>query len=510
MTEIYDMKNVLEFLYSSAEKSPEKTVFTDNESSVTYREAVNYSESIGTFLGRKLACVNEPIAVFIDRNAVSICAFLGIVQSRNFYVPIDASQPLERVKTIFGQMKPVALITVHGNCPKDFEPGENLRVYEFDDMIGCEPDREMLSALRVQAMDTDPLYAICTSGSTGVPKGVLISHRNVLDFIPVFTKTFGFTSEDVFGNQAPYDFDVSVKDIYSVLYLGASAFIIPRVCFSMPKKLVDALQVHKVTVIVWAVSALCIAAGFNVFKHQVPEYLKKILFSGETMPVKMLNVWRKYLPDAMYVNLYGPTEITCNCTYYIVDREFDVTEKLPLGIPFENEKVLYLNEENRPIRPGETGEICVCGTCVGLGYYRNPEKTAEAFVRNPLNDRYPERMYRTGDLAVLNENGEYVFTARKDFQIKHMGHRIELEEIEIHLNAIPEIGRACCAFDEMRNKIVAFYTGDTDSRSIALALGKKLPKYMCPNIYTQLENMPITKNGKIDRQLLRKTYIEKK
>ena len=287
-------------------------------------------------------------------------------------------------------------------------------------------------------------------------------------------------------------------------------FIIPKVCFSMPKLLMDTLEEQKITTIIWAVSALCIAAGVNAFKYKVPGDLKKIMFSGEVMPIKMLNVWRQYLPEATYVNLYGPTEITCNCLYYVIDREFNNTEKLPLGQAFKNEEVLYLNEQNQPIQVGEIGEICVLGTCLALGYYRNPEKTAEVFVQNPLNDRYPQLMYRTGDLAELKEDGNYYFAARKDFQIKHMGHRIELEEIETYINAVEGVVRASCLFDDQRNKIVACCVGTADRKEIIEKLKESLPKYMIPNIFIPMDTLPLNKNGKIDRQLLRRMYEESK
>ena len=192
--------------------------------------------------------------------------------------------------------------------------------------------------------------------------------------------------------------------------------------------------------------------------------------------------------------------------YYIIDRAFEPTETLPLGVPFENEDVMVLNEHDRPIGPGETGEICVRGTCLALGYYNNPERTAAAFVQNPLNKAYPELIYRTGDLAKRNEDGTLVFAARKDFQIKHMGHRIELEEIEAHIGAVDGVTRACCLFDEIRNKIVACYTGEATKEEIIDLLKKKLPKYMIPNIFVPRESMPLTKNGKIDRKKIREEY----
>ena len=227
------------------------------------------------------------------------------------------------------------------------------------------------------------------------------------------------------------------------------------------------------------------------------------------MPIKHLNEWKKYLPDALYANVYGPTEITCNCTYYIVDREFQPGESLPIGQPFPNEKVFLLDEENQLVREaGKKGEICVSGTALSLGYYRNPEQTEKVFVQNPLNEKYLEPIYRTGDLAYYGHDGYLYFASRKDFQIKHMGHRIELGEIELAMELAEGIRRACCAYDESENKIVAFYEGEAEKQQIVRALGKKLPAYMIPNVWVKLDRLPITKNGKIDRKKMLKEYRE--
>ena len=319
----------------------------------------------------------------------------------------------------------------------------------------------------------------------------------------------------VIGNQAPFDFDVSVKDIYSSLKTGATLQLIPKMCFSFPTKLLDFLDDRKVTTIIWAVSALCIVTTLNGFEYKRPSSLNKIMFSGEVMPIKHLNAWRVQYPDAMFVNLYGPTEITCNCTYYIIDREFGLDEKLPMGKPFANERVFLLDDEDKLVdagRPGELGEICVSGTAVTMGYLRNPEKTAAAFVQNPLNDRYLETIYRTGDLGYYSEDGELFFSSRKDFQIKHMGHRIELGEIETYMNAIEGLLRSCCIFDTDENKILGFFeiegASELDRKGVTHALKDKVPQWMIPNVLVKVETMPITKNGKIDRKELMKIYKE--
>lgn len=301
----------------------------------------------------------------------------------------------------------------------------------LEDIRNTFPDHSALLRIRELAADTDPLYAIFTSGSTGVPKGVAVCHRSVLDFIPQFTALMGIEEEDVLGNQAPFDFDVSVKDIYSALYSGATVHIIPRAYFSFPTKLMDYLCERRVTTLVWAVSAMCFVSTMRGFDYRVPADVRKVIFSGEVMPVKHLNIWRTFLPRAKYFNVYGPTEITCNCTYYAIERSFSEEEILPIGRPFPNERVFLLDEEDHLVTaPGALGELCVSGTALALGYYNDPERTAQVFVQNPLHHRYPETIYRTGDLARYDQDGNLVYVSRKDFQIKHMGHRIELGEID--------------------------------------------------------------------------------
>ena len=225
------------------------------------------------------------------------------------------------------------------------------------------------------------------------------------------------------------------------------------------------------------------------------------------MPIRHLNTWRQYLPNAMFVNLYGPTEITCNCTYYIVNREFQPGDTIPIGEPFPNEKVFLLDEKDCLVdKPGERGEICVGGTALSLGYYQNQEQTQKAFVQNPLNTRFLEMIYRTGDLGYYNERGELCYAARKDFQIKHMGHRIELGEIETAMEQVDQIRRVCCIFDQESTKIVAFYQGEAEKREIVRALRTRIPAFMIPNVFCKREQLPLTKNGKVDREALKISY----
>lgn len=500
---------VLDFLESSAAKYPDKIAFADSKRELSYRETTELAQRIGSALTAEIL-PEEPVAVFMEKAVENLPTFFGIVYAGGFYVPMDTVMPEKRVMTMLATLEARVVIADERNAGKLFKYGFSGKILQYTELAGHEILTEKLKFLRSHMIDTNPLYAIFTSGSTGVPKGVLINHRSVLDFIGQFTEVFHITEKDVLANQAPFDFDVSVKDIYSTIFTGATMWIIPKVLFSFPAKLMVFLQEHEVTTVIWAVSALCIVSNLNAFEVAVPDKLNRIMFSGEVLPIRHFNYWKHYLPDAVYVNLYGPTEITCNCTYYIVDREFTELEVLPIGKPFCNKQILLLDEQGRLVEQGETGEICVRGTSLASGYYNNPEKTAEAFRQNPLNSKYPELIYHTGDLGRMDTDGNLVFQSRRDFQIKHMGHRIELGEIETAANAIEGMQSCCCIYDEEDNRIRMVYVapGKTE-KDILLELQRALPKYMCPNRLVAIEQMPMNKNNKIDRVYLKEHYIEK-
>ena len=496
------MKSVTEYLELSAGRFPHKTAVADEKESLTYESLLRYSRQIGSGIARR-SPVRRPVPVLMEKSARTLAAFLGIAYADCFYVLLNPELPAARLEQVKAVLGADWVITDEANRPlaESLFPAERLLTIES--LSEEEEDTALLQLRQAQQLDLDPLYANFTSGSTGVPKGVVVGHRSVLDFIDVFTKEFQFTEADIFGNQAPFDFDVSVKDIYSALAVGGTLVIVPRRLFSLPTELLDFICDRKVTVMVWAVSALCLISTFHGLDYRVPETVRQVLFSGEVMPMKHLSSWMEHLPDARFVNLYGPTEITCNCTYHVIDRERDYAGGIPIGGAFPNEQVFLLDGEDHEVtEPNASGEICVRGTALALGYYNAPEQTAAHFVQNPLNPHFPELIYRTGDLAYYNERDELVFAGRKDFQIKHMGHRIELEEIERAISEIPGVERACCLFEARRSKLLGFYVGSADKKELHHALSEKLPFFMVPGSLTQLEQMPMTKNGKIDRKAL--------
>ena len=506
------MKNICELLEHSAAIYSDKIAFSDPWCRMSFSVLeINSKKTATFFLESGMMTDSERSVVFYMEKCVSaLPVMFGGVYCNAFYCFVDVRQSDERAADIINRVDPSVIVTDSKNRERlEKILGGSRKYLMIEGMAdqgfleGITINEELIVRERALFNDRQPLYVNFTSGSTGKPKGVVVSHASVIDFITEFTRTFGITSSDVIANQAPFDFDVSVKDIYSALLTGATVCLIPREYFSNPTQLMDYLCENDITVIIWAVTAMCFVSIMNGFDYRKPEKLRIVMFSGEVMPVKQLKKWQAAISGATYVNLYGPTEITCNCTYHIIDREYRNDESIPIGRPFENEKVFLLDENDRPVtEPGKEGEICVGGTCLALGYYRDFEKTDEVFVQNPLNTNYYERIYRTGDLGTYDEAGLLHYISRKDFQIKHMGQRVELSDIEISASALDGVSRACCIYDHDKKKIILFYTGTADKDTLVSALKEKLPEFMVPGKTVRLDDLPINKNGKIDRNAL--------
>lgn len=501
--------NVLDYLENSEKEFPDKVVFAEEHKSITYSELVRYGRSLGTRIWNDThGAIRKPVVVFVDRNIESLISFIGVAYSGNFYVPIDKQMPKMRIELILKTLQPISTVVPRFDLEYARVNAPDLHTIVLDEAVECPENKTVLERIRRSIIDTDPLYATFTSGSTGIPKGVITCQRSVIDMTEALVDTFNFSSDSIFGNQNPFYFDASIKDIYSALKCGSTMYIIPKSCFVFPATLVEFLRKNKINTILWSAAAIALVANTNAFEKEIPACLKKVMFSGEVMHNKVLNYWRRLLPETMFVNLYGPTEITSVCSYFIADRLFEDESPLPIGTPFRNTEIILLNDDNKPVQGDEIGEICVRGCCLALGYYNNPEKTRETFCQNPLNSRYPELIYRTGDLARYNEEGLIMFLTRKDNQVKHMGQRIELSEIELVVNSLDLIHASICFYDHDKQKIVLIYQGNgIDKKYILNGMKERLPKYMFPNFMISLEELPYNLNGKIDRTLLKSKYL---
>jgi len=505
----HPMKIILEFLENSAKNYPEKVAFSDNKTDITYADLLDKAKAIGSNIANILNNqTRKPVIVVANRTIDSVIAFLGVIFSGNFYVPVDPKIPIERKRIIFERIKPSAFLSSRNNS--DFLEGinDNQKQILLENSVNEVIDEHALLKIRQKMLDTDPLFAIFTSGSTGVPKSVLINHHSVIEFVETFSELFDLSNDVVLGNQAPLDYDGSVKEICLTLRNSSTMHIIPKMFFAFPKNLFEYLDDKKVNTINWATSALRIIAIHQALEYKKPSFINKIFFSGEVMPNKVLNYFRKHLPEVIFVNLYGPTETTFNCSYFIVDRDFSDLDDLPIGIPFPNTEIILLDQEDSPVNQGEIGEICVRGSSLALGYYNDPQATCKVFVQNPLNNHFPERIYRTGDLGHNNALGELMFDSRVDQQIKHMGYRIELGEIESAINALPFIEEAICVYDDTDEKIVLFYQApEAIDKKILLNIKNRLPKHMIPTILIHQKKLPLKSNLKIDRVKLKKAYF---
>jgi D-alanine--poly(phosphoribitol) ligase subunit 1 len=502
-------QNVLEYLEYTSKKFPEKIAIEDEHGTVTFKQLKQNAQYISKNLLDLGITPNNPIAVYLPKSIQAIEVFLGVLYTGCFYVPLDVNNPVNRLNAIIENINPIIIVTADEFKDKIYNSVLNDNKIL---LISNEEKPDFVENIDHynQILDTDPMYILNTSGSTGIPKGVTLSHKSMIDYIDWVIETYNFNETLIIGNQSPLHFDISASDLYLTLATGSKLVLIPERFFMFPSILLDFLIEKEVNFLYWVPSIISNISKLDLLsKKQIQ--VKTLFYGGELMPTKHLMYWKRKLPDTVFSNFFGPTEVTVICSHYILDRDFADNEPLPIGFPCKNTNILILNEEDKLVTvPNQQGELCVRGNSLALGYYNAPEKTAAAFVQNPLNPYYPERIYRTGDIAYYNEQGELMYKGRKDFQIKHMGYRIELGEIETAVLAIDSIGNACVLYEYDSKNIILIYesTSELSHKDIVLKLTTIIPKYMLPTKSIQLNSMPLNVNGKIDRVALQKQYIQ--
>ncbi|EAH6237300.1 amino acid adenylation protein, partial [Campylobacter upsaliensis] len=394
-----------DFLQKSVKKFPHKTLFKEMGGvSITYKEFDDLSQKVATKLLNTLAKepIQSPILIILPKSINTLISFFGVAKSGNFYTLLDEKMPLERIEKIIKVLKPKAFIT-----SKSLNLKLDLPTLYTEDFESYERDEEALIKARLKHIDTNLLYVFFTSGSTGLPKGVSISHKSVIDYAFWVSEEFELDENEIIANQAPLYFDNSILDIFPTIKEGGSVHLVPNSLFAFPLKVLEYLENEGVNTIFWVPSVLIYFANTQALEKFKLEKLKKVLFCGEIMPNKQLNYWRTHLPHTLFANLYGPTEITDVCCFYKIDREFKDDELLPIGKACKNTELLVFDENKNFINEaGKKGELFVRGTSLSLGYYNDIEKTKAAFIQNPLHHNYLDLLYKTGDIVAYNEFGE--------------------------------------------------------------------------------------------------------
>ena len=486
---------------------PDRFAVIEGEKQISFIDLAKRAKRLANCIIEKLNVIRTPIAVFLPKGVDAVIANLAISYSGNAYMNMDIKNPDKRLESVIQLIDPKIIIT-------NYEFSKRINLFANGVLVIIINDSEKYSSTfdlsRLNdIIDTDLYCIINTSGSTGVPKGVALNQRSFIDFYERSVEIFNFQDHEIIGSLSPLVFDIYSFELCMLMAKGSTLLVIPDYFTAFPVRIIELLRFQQVSFIFWVPTIMVNISNMGLLNNVKLPNLKMIWFAGEVFPTKQFNYWRKNLSNSLFANLYGPIEITLDCTYFVVNREIPDDEPLPIGRPYKNTEILILDEKNQKITLSEEGELCIRGSSLAMGYYNNPEKTALAFVQNPLNSAYPELIYRTGDIVSYNQFGEIVFKGRKDSLIKHLGYRIELGEIEhVIVNILKLAKNGCIVYKHDKKEIALFYESEAEisTAEFRKKLISFLPKYMIPNLYIRMQNLPRNNNGKIDRLFL-KTLI---
>ena len=497
--------NLIELFEESVAKYSQKTAVIDKDRYICFKDLRVQALSLAQRINSTGSLQKKPVAVFLDKSIEGVYSDLGIIYSGNFYMNLDIKTPAERICNILKLVKPSTIISTTKNIIPIVEviPDTIDLILLDEEKLEAVTDEQKIIANLSNIIDTDPSCIINTSGSTGTPKAVVLNHKSFFDFTEWAIETFKFKDDLVMGSLSPMAFDIYSFELCMLMAKAATLVVLPGNLAAFPVKILDLLEKTKVNFLFWVPTIMVNIANMDLLSTYKLEKLKTVWFAGEVFPTKQFNYWYHHLPQVTFANLYGPIEITLDCTYYIIDKKIPDEQPLPIGYPCRNTDIIILDEEDKEVTKANVeGELCVRGTSLAMGYYNNPEKTATVFVQNPLNQSYPEVIYRTGDIVCYNEEHQIMFKGRKDGIVKHMGYRIDLGEIEhVIINTLKLVKNGCIVYNHAAKEIALLYEAEQEISAAEFhkQIGKELPKYMIPKVYKHLDLLHRNTNGKIDR-----------
>lgn len=521
-------------LAESAATFPDNTAVSFRNQELSYAELEAQSNGLSVLLKGRGVARGDRVGILLNKSLESIVSVFGILKAGAIYVPLDPAAPTARqgsiirhcgIETIIaapqlleplvaeaGEALPLRAAIVTGASAGSLPPGQSISCSGWDEILGESCDSPADDGVCGAA----PAYILHTSGSTGSPKGVVISHLNALTFVEMAARFFGISPRDRLANHAPLHFDLSVFDVYCAVKSGATVVLVPEALSAFPVRLAEFMQNEGITVWNSVASLLTKLADQGALERLTLEKLRLVHFSGDLMPVKYLQTLKKCMPSAVFYNVYGQTEANSSLCFRVPESLEKGKWKIPIGTPFPNFEVFAVGEGgNLVTEPGEEGELHVLSSTVALGYWNDCGRTKAQFAPDPRNPSAHARVYRTGDLARLDAAGNFVFAGRKDHMVKSKGFRVELDEIEIVLNSHPGVRQAAVVAvpdDLAGSRIVAYVCpregAALDPRALLTLCSDHLPKYMVPEQISCLPSLPVNSNGKIDRKALERAFAE--
>ena len=510
-----------QLLTASAARHPDRPAVSFRGRSLTYAELDGLSNRMARTLREAGIARGDRVAIYLDKSVEAVLAIFAVLKADATYVPLDPTAPVGRLAYIARNCGARCLISSASKAGRVTQLLEQAPAVTLVALVDEGSDRE-LGATRVEAwpavlrrsdapldqesIESDLAYILYTSGSTGEPKGVMISHRNALTFVDWACEAFALGPEDRVANHAPLHFDLSIFDVFSTAEAGACIYPVPAETARFPMELSRFIEREQISVWYSVPSALILLLQHGQVDKRDLSQLRAVLFAGEVFPAKHLRALMQMLPAARYYNLYGPTE-TNVVTWHEVESPPEGDQPIPIGRACANMEVFALGERGELVTtPGAEGELYARGPTVARGYCGDPERTARLFVRNPLDPEDVQRVYRTGDLVRLDDAGNYHFLGRRDNQVKVQGYRVELGEVETALLGHAAVAEAVvlAAEDERRGTYLRGFVALTRGCNATVEELKRhcaqsLPPYMVPAQVEILDMLPRTSTGKADR-----------